>query len=131
MLDIDHFKEFNDTYGHLVGDNILKHISKIITQSKRSIDFVARYGGEEFSVILLETGLDEAIALAERIRKNIESSRTRYNDHTYSVTISIGIAEYKRQMKNPEELISQADQALYRAKAEGRNRVETYKETLS
>jgi len=123
MLDIDKFKDFNDRYGHLVGDHILKNSANVIKQSVRTIDFVARYGGEEFSVILVEADMDDAKLTAERIRKNIQDSAIEYNDGTYSVTISIGISEYTKDIKNEDELIGMADKALYQAKAEGRNRV--------
>ncbi|RKY84288.1 hypothetical protein DRQ09_08840 [candidate division KSB1 bacterium] len=126
MLDIDHFKDFNDRYGHLVGDNILKNIADTIKTSIRSIDFVARYGGEEFAIILIETVMDEAYLSAERIRRNIEKLRISYQGGTYSVTVSIGISEYSTGVKSEDELVAQADKALYQAKAEGRNRVVTY-----
>jgi len=126
MLDIDSFKAFNDQYGHLVGDNILKNIAIVIRNSIRNIDFLARYGGEEFSVILVETGMNRACQTAERIRQNIESSKIEYNGASYSVSISIGISEYSNEVSSEDELIAQADKALYQAKAEGRNKVIYY-----
>jgi len=125
MVDIDHFKKFNDTYGHIVGDQVLKEISKILKDSLRNVDFLARYGGEEFVAILAETKLRNALLTAERIRKNIETSIINYKGKEYKITISIGVAEYMTDMSE-EDILSIVDEAMYKAKTEGRNKVIPY-----
>lgn len=124
MVDLDHFKNINDTYGHAAGDQILKIVSKLFKHSIRETDMVARYGGEEFCIILVETPLDEAMFVAEKIRAIIEEATLPMGDNqVIDVTCSIGVAQYHRSMRNSETLIAKADEALYRAKREGRNRV--------
>lgn len=123
MVDIDHFKYFNDHYGHLVGDTILREISKTIKENVRQIDFIGRYGGEELSIILTETGKDNAHFAAERIRQAIESKYIRVYDEDLRVTISIGIATFADDARDIRVLIDRADEALYLAKQTGRNRV--------
>ncbi len=128
ILDLDHFKAINDEYGHLTGDRILKGLAKRVRAELRSMDAVnpsnyrrsfGRFGGEEFIVILPGTGLRGALHCAERIREVIAE---RPFDETYRVTISAGVTEYRRGETVPE-LLARADEALYRAKSEGRNRV--------
>jgi len=131
MLDIDLFKIFNDTYGHLAGDEILKEVSKIIRASIRKMDVPARYGGEEFAVILPEVTLEGAILVAERIREEVEHKRINFEGRHIGVTISIGIAIYPEDGKDKKSLIASADLALYHAKRTGRNRVCTYKEFIT
>lgn len=126
MVDIDHFKYFNDHYGHLVGDTILREISKTIKENVRQIDFIGRYGGEELSIILTETGKDSAGLAAERIRQAIESKYIRVYDEDLRVTISIGIATFPDDARNIQMLIDRADRALYISKQSGRNRVCVY-----
>jgi len=124
MLDIDHFKALNDTYGHPVGDAILKNVSKMLRATARLEDIVARYGGEEFAVILPETGAEGARLFADRVRKQLES-RMRGKaglPADTKVTVSVGVAGWSGE-GTPEDLIDGADRALYRAKKEGRNRV--------
>lgn len=116
MLDIDRFKKYNDTYGHSAGDELLIKIATLILKETRQIDLVVRYGGEEFLVLLPETDLTRACEAAERVRKTVEA-------HT-GVTISIGIASYSKEIQSEKELIGKADKALYKAKQNGRNRVE-------
>ncbi len=123
MIDIDHFKDFNDRYGHLVGDAILREISKTIKENIRQIDLVGRYGGEEFSVILSETDKYGARFVAERIRQAIEYGPVKAYDEDLKVTISIGISTFPDDAKDIQILIDRADWALYRAKQSGRNRV--------
>ena len=131
MLDIDHFKSFNDIYGHQTGDRVLKDIAKIINNSIRNVDFPARYGGEEFIVILPETGHEDAAAIAERIRlKMFEHPFTAETGEDVKLTISAGIACYPSDATEKKDLIKKADQALYFAKNHGRNRVCTYLETV-
>jgi len=127
MIDIDSFKLFNDTYGHQTGDEILIQIVSIIHSSLQEVDFPARYGGDEFLIVLPDLALEETMRLAEKIRVEIEQSSLFDNGVTgpVRVTVSIGISEYPRHGTEPESLIRAADDALYRAKAEGRNRVIT------
>ncbi len=126
MLDIDHFKYFNDHYGHLVGDTILREISKTIKETMRQIDFIGRYGGEELSIILTETDKDKAGFAAERIRQAIESKRIKAYGEDLRATVSIGIATFPVDARNTKALIERADEALYRAKQTGRNKVCIY-----
>ncbi|MDD5730749.1 MAG: GGDEF domain-containing protein [Candidatus Omnitrophica bacterium] len=123
MLDIDHFKEYNDRYGHLVGDAVLREISRIIKENLRQIDLVGRYGGEEFSIILTQTDKEGAKLAAERIRSSIETQVIKAYDENLKVTLSIGVSVFPEDGKGPEVLIEKADRALYRAKEEGRNKV--------
>ncbi len=127
MADIDHFKKINDTYGHQVGDMVLKTVADIIKKNVRQLDFPARYGGEEFALILPETDCDNAYKVGERIRRAVQDHEFRLPDgRTFSVTISIGIACFPIDSKDQEELIKKADSALYRAKEMGRNTVCLY-----
>ena len=123
LLDLDHFKDYNDTYGHLEGDKILVHFSRIIKSCLRANDTAYRYGGEEFTVILPETGGDEAGTVAQRIRAALEAERfSPVNGKKVKITISIGVTEYQPK----EELstfIQRADRAMYRSKQKGRNMV--------
>ncbi|MDP2920754.1 MAG: sensor domain-containing diguanylate cyclase [Candidatus Omnitrophota bacterium] len=118
MIDIDDFKNFNDSYGHQAGDSILKDISRIFKDASRKIDIVARYGGEEFGVILPITKKEEALILAERIRKAVETNQDMKN-----ITVSIGLASFPEDGPKKEDLISKADKALYEAKKLGKNRI--------
>jgi len=124
MADIDHFKKFNDTYGHVAGDEVLKNVALIFKENIRLIDIGARYGGEEFAVILPKTDINEAIIVAERIRFAVESSALRFNEELLNVTISVGIAQFDPMIdKTKQSFIERADRALYASKDEGRNRV--------
>jgi len=123
MIDVDKFKEFNDQYGHLTGDQILREIGAIIKENVREIDILGRYGGEEFSVVLPDTGPKGAHYVAERIRSMTEKTLIRAYDATIKSTLSIGIATYPKDGKIAKELMDKADWALYRAKSMGRNRV--------
>lgn len=118
MLDVDHFKRFNDDFGHQTGDEVLIQVGKLLANAVRTTDFASRYGGEEFIVILPNSTLDEAMPIAQRICNEIAD----YAWPQRQVTISIGVATYQQQ-DEVQELIAQADMALYQAKAEGRNRV--------
>lgn len=124
MIDVDHFKECNDAYGHLAGDLVLKNVANKIKKSCRNSDLASRYGGEEFTVLALEIkGLEDLFIFANRIRKNIEEITTIYRDHQIKVTLSIGIALFPVQAREYDELINVADTALYTAKRSGRNTV--------
>ena len=123
IFDIDHFKRVNDTYGHLTGDYVLKHLAKIIKNSVRSEEFFARYGGEEFVIIMPESTRSAAIKLGEKIRVLVESSTFLFEGKIIPITISVGVATINPSIFKPIELISVADRNLYQAKATGRNRV--------
>jgi two-component system cell cycle response regulator len=124
MLDIDHFKNINDTYGHLCGDEILRGLAELITGCLRSMDVVARYGGEEFAMLLPETGAAEALQTAERIRRTVESTTFMGNGQGLKVTVSMGVATYPcPDVNDRADVIAKADAALYEAKDAGRNRV--------
>jgi diguanylate cyclase (GGDEF)-like protein len=124
MLDIDHFKRLNDTYGHLAGDEVLKVVAKTLFENVRSMDLAARYGGEEFIVLLPEAGMQQAVEVAERVRQAIEANVVDFNSHHLSVTVSLGVAEFqpKRDLSS-QPFIERVDQAMYRSKEAGRNRV--------
>jgi len=126
MVDIDYFKSFNDRYGHIVGDAILRELSKTIQENIRQIDLMGRYGGEEFSIILSETDKDLAKLAAERIRRAIEEKSIKVYDEELKVTVSIGVSTYPQDGKGIDRLIDKADSALYKAKQAGRNKVCLY-----
>lgn len=130
MMDIDKFKNFNDSYGHLAGDFVIKEVAKILKESVRNFDIVSRYGGEEFAVLLLSTKVQTALQVAERIRMNIEKNNFAYNGLELKVQISSGIASASDCGKDFDynNIISKADQALYFSKRNGRNRVSVYRE---
>ena len=121
MLDIDHFKAINDTYGHQAGDRVIQNVSHIIKKSLRETDCAGRYGGEEFGVILANTPAANALFFAERLRKKIEQSEIMYEEQLIKVTISLGICDIKPDMTDSDIWLAQADQALYQAKESGRN----------
>ncbi|UCB56901.1 MAG: sensor domain-containing diguanylate cyclase [Candidatus Omnitrophota bacterium] len=123
MLDIDNFKAYNDKYGHTAGDIVLKQIARLIKESCNPGDIVARYGGEEFGVLLVETGREEALKTAERIRKRIADEKFVLRRERSSVTVSGGISFFPGEGKEKEDLIRKADSALYKAKDRGRNRI--------
>ncbi len=120
IFDIDNFKQINDTYGHLKGDQVLKEVSSIVKNSVRSTDLVARWGGEEFAVLLNSCSLENAVKVAENIRKNIEKF---FQLKELPITCSFGVAEFK-EYDTKESFIHEADKALYKAKNRGKNRVE-------
>ncbi|MGM0500452.1 MAG: GGDEF domain-containing protein [Bacillota bacterium] len=120
MIDIDHFKEFNDNYGHNVGDQILKRMVSIVKEKIRQHDILARYGGDEFMIICPETSLEDAEKLAQRLNQAIDNYNCRENN---DLSCSFGVAEYKKDTDDQKSLINRVDQALYKAKGSGRNRV--------
>lgn len=123
MLDIDHFKNVNDAYGHQTGDQVLKTFAGLIRKTLRGTDFCGRYGGEEFLIVLTQTNIDGAKIFAERILNLIDNTKLTESGHEIKITASIGLAEYKAQ-EDIEKTIHRADIALYEAKNKGRNRVE-------
>ncbi|MGI8509112.1 MAG: diguanylate cyclase [Gemmatimonadaceae bacterium] len=125
MIDLDHFKLVNDTFGHLVGDEVLRGIAMILQRSVRSVDMVARYGGEEFVIVLPETGETGALAFAERIRQRVEQhSFEARRAASVKVSVSVGVSSFPApHVESAEDLFARADAALYRAKERGRNQV--------
>jgi len=126
MIDIDHFKKFNDTFGHLLGDEVLKIVARTLTEILKGRDAVARFGGEEFVVILPETNINGAMKAAELIRSAIASKELKRKDtgQTFgTITVSIGVARFKREDDTLPTMIKRADDAMYISKHEGRNRV--------
>ncbi len=123
MLDIDHFKHINDTYGHQAGDYILKSISLLVEKKIRNVDIFARYGGEEFCCLLPETSLDSAKVVAENIRKQISDETFHFKDKEIRLTLSQGVASLAKDIESAEALLKKADDALYAAKNTGRNKV--------
>jgi diguanylate cyclase (GGDEF)-like protein len=129
IIDIDHFKRFNDEHGHLLGDEVLRHVAALIKENTRDVDFVARYGGEEFGVLLNEIEIDEVLVYAERIREAIANfNLTTTEGRRIGVTVSLGVAICHQGNLEDQEFIRRADQALYRAKDMGRNRFCVWKE---
>jgi diguanylate cyclase (GGDEF)-like protein len=116
---VDHFKKYNDSFGHPAGDTVLARIAAILREATREVDHVSRYGGEEFLVMLPETGMPEALDISERIRARIGEEVF----HGRRMTVSIGVAEFPLHGDTPEQVIAAADEALYEAKREGRDRV--------
>ncbi|MGE0173590.1 MAG: diguanylate cyclase [Oligoflexales bacterium] len=123
MVDIDHFKSFNDKYGHQLGDQILRKVASTIQLVCRKSDLIARYGGEEICVILSETSPQNALIVAERIRNYIEKAKITVDNKELTVTASLGVAGLNKQIKSKELLIQEADRALYVSKGAGRNKV--------
>jgi diguanylate cyclase (GGDEF)-like protein len=123
MADLDHFKQVNDKWGHPAGDAVLRHVATTLQELLRRTDLIGRYGGEEFLLLHPQSTASGAAALAERIREGVAALKVETPAGTIGVTLSIGVAEYDRQMESPEDLIAAADRALYAAKRAGRNRV--------
>ncbi len=123
LVDLDHFKHINDRFGHRMGDEVLCRVSALLSQRMRTSDLCCRYGGEEFLLFLPEVGLEVALERAEAWRQLIEAQRWDVDGETFGVTLSIGVASYPSARMAPAALIERADQALYRAKADGRNRI--------
>jgi diguanylate cyclase (GGDEF)-like protein len=125
MLDVDHFKNYNDTHGHPQGDILLKKLAELIGENLKDTDVVARYGGEEFAVLLFETTKQEAVNVAERLRHMVEWCKFPKEETQPGgkITVSVGVSGYPDDGDNMETLLSAADAALYRAKRAGRNRV--------
>ncbi|RFU61995.1 diguanylate cyclase [Peribacillus glennii] len=124
VIDIDHFKQINDTYGHPAGDKVIKKVAQLLLLSCRSVDFVSRNGGEEFSIIMPDCDTDSCQVIAERIRKAVDKSTSRISEVELQVSVSIGYATaVQDNIVSVADLIDKADQGLYKAKQRGRNRV--------
>ncbi len=123
MLDVDYFKKFNDTHGHIAGDEALKVVAAVLQEATRAIDHVARYGGEEFLVVLPDTDIEGAGEAAERVRKLLAERPVEVGERVAALTLSVGVAEFPTDGDSPEALIVSADAALYQAKRRGRDRV--------
>ena len=123
MFDIDNFKNINDTYGHLAGDKVLKEIGRILRSYLRAKDVVARTGGEEFTIILPGVSKEEAVAVAERLRKIISNHSVDFDGNKINVTASFGVTEMREEIEEPEELLREADEKLYTAKRTGKDKV--------
>ncbi len=121
IIDLDHFKKINDTYGHMAGDSVLKRLGYILKESIRKYDIVSRFGGEEFIVLFPSTNLERARKVSERLRKKVESDKEMKK---YSVTMSGGVSSYHKN-DSISRMKQRADKALYKAKHNGRNRIET------
>lgn len=124
MLDIDHFKAVNDTYGHQAGDKVIQALAEIIRASTRETDLAGRYGGEEFAIVLTDTAVENALCVAERIRQTAEQTEVVHDNQVIRFTVSLGLAEYSARFSSALQWLEVADQALYSAKATGRNRYE-------
>jgi two-component system cell cycle response regulator len=124
MLDIDHFKAVNDTHGHLAGDEALRQLARWLRSELRSDDLLSRFGGEEFAVLLRDTPEERAVRIAERMRRTVQQSQVTWEDRSFNVTISIGVATHSVDcpFPNPEAIIREADTCLYISKDNGRNR---------
>jgi len=125
MLDIDHFKKINDQYGHLIGDKVLKLLTKNILDVIRSVDTIARFGGEEFVILLPDTSLDSAMLVAEKVREKIATTKVPIYRASFYFTISLGVAVWHKDDKEVQAVIKRADDALYLAKQQGRNLVKS------
>ncbi len=127
IMDIDEFKSVNDTYGHLVGDMVLKEIANVIQKTIRHVDIPARYGGEEFTIIMPETSLFTSLVIAERLRRKISEIEVKVDENTFiRPTVSIGVAEYPNAADNIKDLMESADKALYMSKQNGKNCIHYY-----
>lgn len=122
FMDIDHFKQVNDTYGHLMGDHVLKQLATAIKDKIRREDIFARYGGEEFALLLPEVDAKGALTMAEKVRKLVERQRFHFERKNFSVTLSLGVASLSPALRDAPELVHAADAKLYAAKSAGRNR---------
>lgn len=138
MMDIDHFKEVNDTYGHLAGSDTLEEVGAVIKRSLRAGDVGARFGGEEFAAFMLDADYSQGLIAAERVRTAIEKHEfpavrrgSEDEPRTHHITISIGVASYPEDGRDPIQLVEMADSALYRAKRNGRNQVCPYRPTAT
>lgn len=131
IIDLDHFKYINDTYGHMAGDEVLRQVSSKIKECQRETDFIARYGGEEIMVILPETDLKTSVKVADDIRSTIAKEPVVFESHVINITASVGVSAIRDDHHNYSMIFAEADEALYKAKKLGRNRVEVFEQLLS
>jgi diguanylate cyclase (GGDEF)-like protein len=124
MLDLDHFKQINDVYGHNAGDRVLVTVAQTLRREIRSADWLGRWGGEEFVVLLPDSNEAQAEGTLERLRKAVAAQRIELSDCSVQITISVGIASWAGENERVDEVLARADAALYRAKRAGRNRVQ-------
>lgn len=125
LVDVDHFKSINDTYGHQAGDLVLQGLAHVMDRTVRPVDIIARYGGEEFAILLLQTSRREAAVLAEQIRMDLAAQVFEVMGKSISITSSFGVATFPEDATSGQQLFRQADQRLYKAKHEGRNQVQS------
>ena len=130
VIDIDHFKDINDTFGHTTGDFVIEHFAKVLKKELRKNDIAGRLGGDEFAVVLSDAGLAEARAFANRMKETIARSPAVVNSRVVGFTVSIGIAIMGRDDRDPDDPLARADAALYSAKQHGRNRSEVRSNSL-
>ncbi|WP_432459271.1 diguanylate cyclase [Agarivorans sp. QJM3NY_25] len=130
MLDIDKFKSINDLLGHKSGDQAIKHVTDICSKEIRTVDYIGRLGGEEFAIILSNTCLQQALEMAERLRRKISNSPCVVENYTVHVTVSIGLSQIEVQDDSSEQIISRADEAMYFSKKQGRDRVSIFNEDM-
>jgi diguanylate cyclase (GGDEF)-like protein len=123
LFDIDFFKRVNDTYGHQAGDEVLKHVASVLTAAKRQEDLLGRVGGEEFVLLLTDTGLDGAKVIAERMRELVANAFLQHEGRRIAITISGGLSQFPEDGDGWDRMVNRADQRLYQAKAQGRNRI--------
>jgi diguanylate cyclase (GGDEF)-like protein len=123
MLDVDHFKNINDEFGHLAGDAVLYSLARVCEQVIRETDVLCRYGGEEFAFLLPDSSRTQAVEVAERLMTAVRNDRVQWEHHTISYTVSIGIAELKAADKESVDLLRRTDRHLYQAKADGRDTI--------
>ena len=122
MLDIDHFKKVNDTYGHQGGDTVLRALGTLLTKQYRITDILGRYGGEEFGILLLDTTTEMALSLAENLSSELANTAILHDQKEIKITISFGITQINESFKSHDQWIDMADKALYQSKQNGRNR---------
>jgi diguanylate cyclase (GGDEF)-like protein len=123
MLDLDHFKRINDQHGHAVGDLALKHVAQLLQQAMRATDSLARFGGEEFIVLMPNAALSQAEPVAEELRRLLAGSPLMHDASDVTLSVSVGVAQWRDAEDDASRLLSRADAALFQAKVQGRNRV--------
>ncbi|MGC8845917.1 MAG: GGDEF domain-containing protein [Candidatus Hydrogenedens sp.] len=123
LMDLDHFKDVNDTYGHLAGDRVLRAVASLLNDEKRASDFLARYGGEEFALILPGIDANSALVVADKLRKKVETTTFRYENYSIHTSLSAGITTVLPEDQTPTDVLKRADDATYEAKNKGRNQV--------
>jgi diguanylate cyclase (GGDEF)-like protein len=128
MMDIDHFKDVNDTYGHEAGDTVLKELSKMVTKQSRQGDFVCRYGGEEFVLVMPNIGINIAKERADSLLRSISSLFVPFGRFNLNITVSMGVSWFPEHGETREDLLRTADKALYAAKNKGRNQAVVYQD---